>query len=131
MPILHLVGACSSHPYSLDREARLLCQSLWGMSVCCTLDPGLAEFECTSECTCCDRCIEAIFVNVFLLQMFLSIGFAALGIAGAVYSLSVAALGLSNGPLCLIKDSTEWGRPFEAGYENQYIDFITNKMSYV
>lgn len=130
MPILHVVGACSSHPYSLDREARLLCQSLWGMSVYC-IDPGLAEFECTLECTCCDRCIEAIFVNVLLLQMFLSIGFAALGIAGAVYSLSVAALGLSNGPVCLLKGTDQWVRPFETGYENQYIDFITNNMSYV
>uniref|UniRef100_A0A3Q2YNY1 Transmembrane 4 L six family member 21b n=1 Tax=Hippocampus comes TaxID=109280 RepID=A0A3Q2YNY1_HIPCM len=44
----------------------------------------------TSSGKCCaNRC-----------GMFLSIGFAAAGVAGAVYSLSVAALGLANGPLC-------------------------------
>uniref|UniRef100_A0A667ZW20 Transmembrane 4 L six family member 21b n=1 Tax=Myripristis murdjan TaxID=586833 RepID=A0A667ZW20_9TELE len=33
-------------------------------------------------------------------QMFLSIGFAAAGVVGALYSLSTAALGLANGPTC-------------------------------
>lgn len=59
----------------------------------------------TSARNCCaNRC-----------GMFLSIGFAALGVAGAIYSMSAAALGLSNGPLCLFtnKDSVqEWGTPF-------------------
>ncbi|KAM3842778.1 transmembrane 4 L6 family member 1-like [Diretmus argenteus] len=48
--------------------------------------------------------------------MFLSIGFAAAGVAGAVYSLSVAALGLANGPTCLWKKEDQllmqWGTPF-------------------
>uniref|UniRef100_A0A3B3Z8Z4 Uncharacterized protein n=1 Tax=Periophthalmus magnuspinnatus TaxID=409849 RepID=A0A3B3Z8Z4_9GOBI len=44
----------------------------------------------TSARNCCaNRC-----------GMFLSIGFAALGVVGAIYSMSVAALGLSNGPTC-------------------------------
>ncbi|TNN26478.1 Transmembrane 4 L6 family member 1 [Liparis tanakae] len=60
----------------------------------------------TSTKSCCaNRC-----------GMFLSIGFAALGVVGAVYSLSVAALGLSNGPTCLwrnlLNPIPEWGTPF-------------------
>ncbi|XP_076145844.1 transmembrane 4 L6 family member 5 [Alosa pseudoharengus] len=43
--------------------------------------------------------------------MFLSIGFAALGVVGALYSMSVAALGLSKGPVCLF--GGKWGRPFD------------------
>ncbi|KAL2079737.1 hypothetical protein ACEWY4_025481 [Coilia grayii] len=44
--------------------------------------------------------------------MFLSIGFAAVGVAGAVYSMSVAAVGLSKGPVCKIA-GIYWGRPFD------------------
>ncbi|XP_077445073.1 transmembrane 4 L6 family member 1 [Stigmatopora argus] len=48
--------------------------------------------------------------------MFLSIGFAALGVAGAIYSLSTAALGLANGPVCLWSNRDHpvprWGTPF-------------------
>ncbi|XP_054914529.1 transmembrane 4 L6 family member 5 [Poeciliopsis prolifica] len=47
--------------------------------------------------------------------MFLSIGFAALGVAGAIYSLAVAAVGLQNGPVCryVADNGAEvWGRPF-------------------
>ncbi|CAL8241742.1 unnamed protein product [Merluccius merluccius] len=48
--------------------------------------------------------------------MFLSIGFAAAGVSGAVYSMSTAALGLANGPLCLWENSENpnptWGTPF-------------------
>ncbi|XP_075999813.1 transmembrane 4 L6 family member 5 [Genypterus blacodes] len=48
--------------------------------------------------------------------MFLSIGFAAAGVAGAVYSLSVAAVGLKNGPLCWWFGGNPprfaWGTPF-------------------
>ncbi|XP_031707270.1 transmembrane 4 L6 family member 5 [Anarrhichthys ocellatus] len=63
----------------------------------------------TSAKNCCaNRC-----------GMFLSIGFAAVGVAGAVYSLSVAALGLANGPTCLWKNADnpteEWGTPFANG----------------
>lgn len=48
--------------------------------------------------------------------MFLSIGFAAAGVIGALYSLCVAAVGLANGPLCLWNNAQtrglEWGTPF-------------------
>ncbi|XP_061524542.1 transmembrane 4 L6 family member 1 [Phycodurus eques] len=48
--------------------------------------------------------------------MFLSIGFAAAGVAGAVYSLSAAGLGLANGPLCYWSNRQnpipQWGVPF-------------------
>ncbi|XP_057711554.1 transmembrane 4 L6 family member 1 [Corythoichthys intestinalis] len=48
--------------------------------------------------------------------MFLSIGFAAMGVVGAIYSLSAAALGLANGPLCFWSNSEnptpQWGVPF-------------------
>ncbi|KAM4714653.1 transmembrane 4 L6 family member 5 [Anableps anableps] len=54
----------------------------------------------TSAKNCCaNRC-----------GMFLSIGFAAIGVVGAIYSLCVAGLGLSKGPVCKYND--EWGRPF-------------------
>ncbi|XP_074480372.1 transmembrane 4 L6 family member 5 [Sebastes fasciatus] len=60
----------------------------------------------TSAKNCCaNRC-----------GMFLSIGFAAAGVLGAVYSLSVAALGLANGPTCLWSNKDNliprWGTPF-------------------
>ncbi|XP_037336714.2 transmembrane 4 L6 family member 5 [Pungitius pungitius] len=62
----------------------------------------------TSAKNCCaNRC-----------GMFLSIGFAAVGVLGAVYSLSVAALGLSNGPTCLWgngENPLQWGAPFAGG----------------
>lgn len=43
--------------------------------------------------------------------MFLSIAFAAVGVAGALYSLVVAVLGLQNGPLC--KVILVWSTPFK------------------
>ncbi|TKS83881.1 Transmembrane 4 L6 family member 1 [Collichthys lucidus] len=43
--------------------------------------------------------------------MFLSIAFAAVGVAGALYSLAVAAVGLQNGPLC--KVLLIWLTPFK------------------
>uniref|UniRef100_A0A3Q3BKH3 Transmembrane 4 L six family member 21a n=1 Tax=Haplochromis burtoni TaxID=8153 RepID=A0A3Q3BKH3_HAPBU len=43
--------------------------------------------------------------------MFLSIAFAAVGVAGGLYSLIVAALGLQNGPLC--KTVLIWTTPFK------------------
>ncbi|MED6233773.1 hypothetical protein ATANTOWER_016474 [Ataeniobius toweri] len=60
----------------------------------------------TSAKNCCaNRC-----------GMFLSIGFAALGVLGGIYSLSVAALGLTNGPVCQwsneLNPEPTWGRPF-------------------
>ncbi|XP_070710685.1 transmembrane 4 L6 family member 1 [Pempheris klunzingeri] len=59
--------------------------------------------------------------------MFLSIGFAAAGVAGSLYSLTVAALGLVNGPLCQWlneSDSTlQWGTPFA----NSSGSYLTDK----
>lgn len=60
----------------------------------------------TSSGKCCaNRC-----------GMFLSIGFAFLGVLGAIYSMSAAGLGLSNGPTCLFADppntTPQWGAPF-------------------
>ncbi|MEQ2296885.1 hypothetical protein AMECASPLE_028980 [Ameca splendens] len=60
----------------------------------------------TSAKNCCaNRC-----------GMFLSIGFAAIGVLGGIYSLSVAALGLTNGPVCQwsneLNPEPTWGRPF-------------------
>ncbi|KAK6291814.1 hypothetical protein J4Q44_G00375990 [Coregonus suidteri] len=50
------------------------------------------------------------------LMMFLSIGFAAAGVVGALYSLATSALVLANGPVCLFLAPGEtvpnWGRPF-------------------
>lgn len=71
----------------------------------------------TSAKNCCaNRC-----------GMFLSIGFAAAGVVGAVYSLSVAALGLANGPLCLWSNSEnpipQWGTPFA----NSNGSYLTDK----
>ncbi|KAM4619728.1 transmembrane 4 L6 family member 5 [Polymixia lowei] len=43
--------------------------------------------------------------------MFLSIAFAAVGVAGALYSFVVAMLGLVNGPLC--KVAVLWTTPFK------------------
>ncbi|XP_012707055.1 transmembrane 4 L6 family member 5 [Fundulus heteroclitus] len=60
----------------------------------------------TSAKNCCaNRC-----------GMFLSIGFAGLGVLGAIFSLSVASVGLSNGPVCQWSNTESptpsWGRPF-------------------
>ncbi|XP_068164486.1 transmembrane 4 L6 family member 4 isoform X2 [Antennarius striatus] len=60
----------------------------------------------TSAKNCCaNRC-----------GMFLSIGFAAVGVVGALYSLSVAGVGLANGPLCFWSNIEnpipKWGTPF-------------------
>ncbi|CAL1590391.1 unnamed protein product [Knipowitschia caucasica] len=64
------------------------------------------HIQLTSARNCCaNRC-----------GMFLSIGFAALGVLGAIYSLTVASLGLSNGPTCLWSNpdnpNERWGAPF-------------------
>uniref|UniRef100_A0A1A8BVM2 Uncharacterized protein n=2 Tax=Nothobranchius kadleci TaxID=1051664 RepID=A0A1A8BVM2_NOTKA len=59
----------------------------------------------TSAKNCCaNRC-----------GMFLSIGFAAAGVLGAIFSLSVASVGLANGPVCSSSKEypeNHWGRPF-------------------
>ncbi|CAI5643846.1 unnamed protein product [Oreochromis niloticus] len=52
--------------------------------------------------------------------MFLSIAFAALGVAGGLYSIIVAVLGLQNGPLC--KTVLVWTTPFkELTGDNNYL----------
>jgi len=60
----------------------------------------------TRDGCCANRC-----------GMFLSIGFAAAGVAGAIYSVAVAAVGLTNGPVCntLSGIIPLWGRPFMNG----------------
>ncbi|KAM4537038.1 transmembrane 4 L6 family member 5 [Odontesthes bonariensis] len=59
--------------------------------------------------------------------MFLSIGFAAVGAMGALYSLSIAAVGLTNGPLCFWKNDDNpigsWGTPFT----NSTGSYLSNK----
>ncbi|XP_017539322.1 transmembrane 4 L6 family member 1-like [Pygocentrus nattereri] len=68
--------------------------------------------------------VLALFVHLTLRQgccanrcgMFLSIAFAALGAAGALYSFVVAMLGLVNGPYCKYA-SLNWGRPFKGSSE--------------
>ncbi|XP_068600847.1 transmembrane 4 L6 family member 1 isoform X1 [Brachionichthys hirsutus] len=62
----------------------------------------------TGKDTCCgNRC-----------GMFLSIVFAAVGVAGAFYSFGVAVLGLQNGPLC--KVILVWTTPFKDG-DHEYL----------
>lgn len=65
----------------------------------------------TRDGCCANRC-----------GMFLSIGFAAVGVAGAIYSVAVAGLGLANGPVCNYGGVLEiWGRPFE-GRNGSYLE---------
>uniref|UniRef100_UPI0037E88142 transmembrane 4 L6 family member 5 n=1 Tax=Semicossyphus pulcher TaxID=241346 RepID=UPI0037E88142 len=52
--------------------------------------------------------------------MFLSIVFAAVGVAGALYSLIVAVVGLQNGPLC--KVILVWSTPFKDSDFNYLTD---------
>ena len=75
-----------------------------------------------------------VCVCVFSLQMFLSIGFAAGGVVGAIYSLSVSALGLANGPSCLYEDPVSglqtWGTPFANRYRpSLWTDIISSHLS--
>ncbi|KAJ4949292.1 hypothetical protein JOQ06_020808 [Pogonophryne albipinna] len=69
------------------------------------LVPAIHTHLTSAKNCCANRC-----------GMFLSIGFAAAGAVGAIYSLSVAALGLSNGPTCLWSNLqspiSQWGTPF-------------------
>ncbi|KAM6970600.1 transmembrane 4 L6 family member 4 [Aplochiton taeniatus] len=64
------------------------------------LIPALHIHLVGSQGCCANRC-----------GMFLSIAFAAVGVAGALYSFIVAILGLINGPLC--KVILIWGTPFK------------------
>lgn len=74
-----------------------------------------------TSCTAHALCRSLYWLHcVCSMQMFLSIGFAAVGVAGAVYSLSVAALGLANGPTCFWSNENnpipKWGTPFANRY---------------
>ncbi|CAJ1086485.1 Transmembrane 4 L6 family member 5%2C partial [Xyrichtys novacula] len=75
------------------------------------LVPAIHIHLTSAEKCCANRC-----------GMFLSIGFAALGVSGATYSLSVASLGLVNGPMCLWTNkegqAPVWGTPFFGGEGN-------------
>lgn len=70
----------------------------------------------------------AIYLNFIVEQgccgnrfgMFISIVFAAVGVAGALYSLCVSLLGLQNGPLC--KVVLIWKTPFK----NSEHSYLTN-----
>ncbi|XP_034463455.1 transmembrane 4 L6 family member 1 isoform X2 [Hippoglossus hippoglossus] len=62
--------------------------------------PALYIHLTGSQGCCANRC-----------GMFLSIAFAAVGVAGALYSFIVAVLGLQNGPLC--KVLLVWATPFK------------------
>lgn len=69
------------------------------------LIPAIHIHLTSADKCCANRC-----------GMFLSIGFAAAGVVGAIYSLSVAAVGLANGPTCLYNDQGKeiWGTPFKS-----------------
>ncbi|XP_062993355.1 transmembrane 4 L6 family member 5-like [Elgaria multicarinata webbii] len=65
--------------------------------------------------------------------MCLSVLFAAMGVVGAIYAVSVAMLGLVHGPLCRYQEngtSTDWGRPlwnsWESSSKESYL-FNTNR----
>jgi len=70
------------------------------------LIPAIHIHLTSSKGCCANRC-----------GMFLSIGFAAAGVLGSLYSLSTAAVGLANGPRCQWSNLPDnpllkWGRPF-------------------
>ncbi|XP_026209044.1 L6_membrane domain-containing protein [Anabas testudineus] len=80
------------------------------------LIPAIHIHLTSADKCCANRC-----------GMFLSIGFAAVGVLGGVYSLSVAALGLANGPVCKWQNEdqpvAEWGAPFA----NSSGSYLNNK----
>ncbi|XP_041094295.1 metallo-beta-lactamase domain-containing protein 1-like [Polyodon spathula] len=61
--------------------------------------------------------------------MFLSIAFAAVGFAGALYSLAVALLGLVNGPTCLFSYEGKpiWGAPFSEKYYGSNESYLVDR----
>lgn len=72
------------------------------------LVPAIHIHLTSADKCCANRC-----------GMFLSIGFAAAGVVGALYSLTVASLGLAHGPTCKILGGL-WGTPF-ASSEGKYL----------
>ncbi|XP_034020752.1 transmembrane 4 L6 family member 5 [Thalassophryne amazonica] len=75
------------------------------------LIPAIHIHLTSADKCCANRC-----------GMFLSIGFAAGGVLGAVYSLTVASLGLSNGPTCWTVNG-QWEAPFA----NSNGSYLSNK----
>ena len=61
--------------------------------------------------------VSDLHFSLTLLQMFLSVFFAAVGVVGALYSFSVAAVGLRDGPLCKVLD--EWTTPFKNRWQQK------------
>ncbi|RXM93085.1 Transmembrane 4 L6 family member 4 [Acipenser ruthenus] len=61
--------------------------------------------------------------------MFLSIAFAAAGVTGALYSFTVAILGLVNGPTCLFSFAGEsvWGTPFSVQYYGRNESYLMDR----
>uniref|UniRef100_A0A671N0L8 Transmembrane 4 L6 family member 5-like n=1 Tax=Sinocyclocheilus anshuiensis TaxID=1608454 RepID=A0A671N0L8_9TELE len=69
------------------------------------LIPAIHIHSTGSQGCCANRC------GVSSSRMFLSIIFAAVGVAGALYSGTIAVVGLIRGPVCSVEDGT-WSRPF-------------------
>ncbi|KAM3602163.1 uncharacterized protein V6R79_025487 [Siganus canaliculatus] len=68
----------------------------------------------TGEHGCCgNRC-----------GMFLSVFFAAVGVAGALYSFAVSVVGVGNGPLCY--DGNTWTTPFK----DSNLSYVTDRSSW-
>ncbi|XP_060941618.1 transmembrane 4 L6 family member 1-like [Limanda limanda] len=72
--------------------------------------PALYIHLTGSQGCCANRC-----------GMFLSIAFAGVGVAGALYSLVVAGLGLQNGPYCKVL-LLGWLTPFKNGEKSYLTD---------
>ncbi|XP_054482222.1 transmembrane 4 L6 family member 4-like [Anoplopoma fimbria] len=76
--------------------------------------------------------IPAIYINFTGEQgccgnrfgMFLSIAFAAVGVAGGLYSFIVAVVGIGNGPYCVVNGT--WTTPFK----NSNATYLTEKHSW-
>uniref|UniRef100_A0A673FXX3 Transmembrane 4 L6 family member 5-like n=1 Tax=Sinocyclocheilus rhinocerous TaxID=307959 RepID=A0A673FXX3_9TELE len=70
---------------------------------------GDTVFPTGRQGCCSNRC------GVSFSRMFLSIIFAAVGVAGALYSGIIAVVGLIRGPVCMLENDT-WSRPFLNSY---------------
>uniref|UniRef100_A0A674IMV4 Transmembrane 4 L six family member 5 n=1 Tax=Terrapene triunguis TaxID=2587831 RepID=A0A674IMV4_9SAUR len=75
------------------------------------------HIQATGQQGCCGNRCGVTLTGSPLPQMFLSILFALVGVAGSVYAVSVSALGLVNGPLCEVANGN-WERPFHTTDED-------------
>lgn len=66
---------------------------------------------------------DCVWMFVTPLQMFLSIVFAAVGVAGGLYSLCVAGVALRNGPYC--QTTLGWNAPFSNGQVTLKLHFCS------